>query len=308
MAMRIVPYDDLRDRLGFTRVMHSSFWWAALPERVAESRKLDPRYRDTYGYGMLKDGRLAGFAGVMDIPVRTLDRGVEQAGGIFAVGTLPDAARRGIATRLLERCHAHFREKGYRFSFLFTSHSLVARALYLRLGYADLPRSRDYAGKALKLLPKTKAKKQRGRRPKPDYGRIERLFAEVMGDRDGFTPREPGWVKATVAGQKLNPAEFVVERDGYALVELSRDCIYVTELVARTRAAADRILGKVLAKGRRLVIALYLSEPSQRALYRRHGFTLQRRNYGCLMVKPLGTTPVRRAFSPRSYFSLVDQF
>jgi hypothetical protein len=53
---------------------------------------------------------------------------------------------------------------------------------------------------------------------------------------------------------------------------------------------------------------MYLSEPWQRALFRRHGFTFQRRNYGCLMVKSLGATPFRRAFSPRFYYSLADQF
>jgi GNAT superfamily N-acetyltransferase len=306
--VRIVPYDEVRDGLGFTRVMHSSFWWAALPERIAELRRLDPRYRETYGYALVRDGRVLGFAGVMDIPVRTLDRGVEKAGGIFAVGTLPDMARRGIATRLLERCHQHFRGKGYRFSFLFTSHTLVARSLYVRLGYSDLPRDGEYVGKAVKLLQKSKAKKPKGPRPKPDYGRMERLFAEVLGGRDGFTPREPGWVRAVVRAHHLNPSEFIVERDGYALLEPERDCLYVAELVARNSAAAGRILRRAMARGKRLVVAMYLSEPWQRALFRRNGFNFQRRNYGCLMVKPLGATPFRRAFSPRFYYSLADQF
>ena len=305
--MRIVSYDQLNDPDGFLKLMESAFFWPAHPDRVAEIRKLDERFRDCYGYALVSGRTVAGFVGTADILARTRDGKVEKVLGIHHVATLPGFARKGIAAQLFEHVEDEYRRKSYRFSFLFTSRSLVAWHLYRKLGYRDLP-TLEVAPRAVKLLPK-RPKPKKAKLPKANYRLVERLHAELAGSRSGFSPRNPGWLKALEKSWKPGPGFVVSCRDGYALVEDFRGALWIDEMLCRNRKAYLRILSRLRRRSPQVLVDCMVWDSTLERIYRSQGFRFRRRNYGTLMAKPLVRgISIRQAFGPRFYWTVADQF
>ncbi len=302
--MRIVPYDEIVDPHDFLQLMMAGFWWQVTPERVAEIRRIDPRFREPYGFGAYVGRTLAGFVGTIDLLVRTRDGRTETALGIHHVATRPEFCRQGIAIRLFEHVHNVYRKRGCRFSFLNTARTLVAWSLYRKLGYADLSRPQG----ASLLLPKAKASKRKASTTAADLHRVETMFESVMRGRPGVTVRLPGWPRSRLRRWRLKPASLIVERDGYAFTEPEKDGIWMGELVADSRAAIDRILDRVMAQGKRIITVSDADDPVLKSALRERGFAFSPRSHGSLMAKPLGSTPLHTAFGPRFYYSAVDSF
>lgn len=303
--MHIVAYDELRDPGGFLELMESAFWWAAHPDRVAEIRRYDERFRDPYGFAMLAGRKPVGFVGVADLPVRTRDGKIEKALGIHHVATHPAYARKGIALKLFDHAEDYYRSRGCRFSFLFTGKTLVAWHLYRKLGYEDLP-GMEVAPRACRLFPKQRRAKKPGR-AKVNYRLVEKLHAELTGRRCGFAVRNPGWLKALEKIWKPGPG-VVAGRDGYAIVENFRGALWIDEIMARSRAAYLRILDRLLLRRPEVLVDCSVWDPVLRGIYRERDFRFRRHNYGTLMAKPLAGASVRESFGPRFYFTPVDQF
>ncbi len=305
--MRIVAYDDLRDPDGFLQLMESAFWWAAHPDRVAELRKNDARFRDTYGYALVSGRTVAGFVGVADIPARTRNGKVEKVLGIHHVATLPSYARKGVAVRLFEHVEDLYRKRGYRFSLLYTSRSLVGWHLYRKLGYVDLP-AMEIAPRYHKLFPKAK-KQKKLKHAKPNYRLVEKLHAELARGRTGFAVRNPGWLKALEKTWKPGPGFAVATRDGYAIVEDFRGGLWIDEFLCRNRKAYLRILDRLTLRKPQVLVDCAVWDPVLERIYRERGFKFRRKNYGTLMAKPLVRgLSVRSVFGPRFYWTPVDQF
>lgn len=302
--MRIVPYDEILDPADFLQLMLVGFGWAATPERVEQSRRADARRRDPYGYAAYVGRTLAGFVGTMDIPVRTLDGRVETALGIHHVATRAEFCRQGIAARLFEHAHRVYRERGRRFSFLYTSRSLVAWALYRKLGYVDLPQP----PRAELLLPKRKPARRKNRTTIAELKRVEAMFQAAAKGRTGFAARLPGWPRSRIRLWKLKLADFFVDRDGYAFTETDKDGLWVTEFIAADRAAYERILDRIVAQGKRVLVDVTVHDPVLKSLYRERGFRFRAQSYGSLMALPLGPASLRAAFGPRFFYTSVDQF
>lgn len=305
--MRVVAYDELRSPDGFLQLMEAAFWWPAHPDRVAEIRRLDPRFRDPYGYALLEGRTPVGFVGVADLPTRTRDGKQETVLGIHHVATHPAYARKGIAEKLFGYVEDRYRRLGYRFSFLYTSRSLVAWHLYKKLGYTDLP-AMEIAPRCHKLFPKQK-RATKLKHPKPDYRLVEKLHAELTTDKCGFALRNPGWLKALEKNWKPGPGFVVSCRDGYALVESLRGALYIDEFLCRDRKTYLRILGRLLKRKPELLVDCSVWDPVLLRIYRERGFRFRYRNYGTLMAKPLiRGLSVRSTFGPKFYWTSVDQF
>lgn len=303
--MKVVGYDELDDAYGFIKLMEPAFGWTATPARIARMRRLDQRYADPYGFAALDKGRLVGFVGVMDIQVRTLDRGVETIGGIHGVATDPDFARTGIATRLFPYAHRHFRKKGYRFSFLCTGRNLVGHSLYRRLGYTDTPFDRGLT--AYRIYRPRKAKRRR--KPKrTDYRRIERVFAEVMQDRTGFSVRFPHWARDMAKWQRFKPESAIVRPRGYALFEERQRAIEILEFHAVDHAAYEDVFSRIKARGKAVLCDPYVSDPVLEQVYRREGCEFRSGRWFTVMCKPLARTTFDRAFGDRLAFTWLDAF
>jgi len=305
--VRIIAYDELKDPTQFAILADSAFNWTATPGRVAERRKLDSRYRDPFGFGMLDGRTLAGFVGVMDIKVRTRFGEVISAGGIHNVMTRPDYVRKGIAARLLSRAHTHFRSKGYVFSFLFTLRSLVAWRLYDRLGYVEMPLSGRQAPAVYRVRPVRGRPARLRPRSRLDYSAVERVFDEHWGEKRSAFARDPGWLRGRMKW-RVSARSLIVDREGFAYVETDKDATSIYEFIARSRPAYERLLGRIEALNRPAIVHYLVHDPMLLKLYRLRGFTLRPRAFFVLMAKPLGHLSLRSAFGPGFSWSPFDQF
>ena len=307
--LRVVRYDEVRDPYEFLTLMSQGFGWHAHARRVARIRRADARYRDPYGFFALDGKAVAGFAGTIDLPVRTLDRGLERAGGLFCVATRPDYARRGVARTLVRHAHRHFRERGYRFSFLYTSRSLVAYSLYRQLGYDDVPESAEAAARWVRIFRPGRPAPRRPAKPAPaDVRRAERLFRETTRDWTGFVARPSNWLSVRWKSGSGNPEELLVDAEGYALTGQGWDSTFLFEVVARNQDAYRRIIDRARRLGRPNVVGIRAYDPVLRELYRELGFRPQLAAYGRLMVLPLSPTRFAAAFGDRFRHSPADAF
>lgn len=304
--MRIVGYDELADKAQLAVLGDSAFGWVPTPERTAARRKHDPRYRDTYGYGLLDGQTLVGFVGVLHVNVRSRSGRPIPAGGIHNVMTRPGYIRRGIARRLIERCHDHFRERGCAVSILFTSRSLVAVGLYRQLGYVELPRSGRPAPAAF-LVREVKGKPPKSMRARLDHARLERLY-EQCGARLSDFLREPGWLKGRMTAWQEGAEHLVTDRDGYAYIEAERNLVRVYELVAKDDACRRRLIAKIDRLNRPAVACYVINDPATRRLLVERGYVLRPESFGLLMARSLLDTPLARLLPARFRYSPIDQF
>jgi GNAT superfamily N-acetyltransferase len=306
--MRIVSYDQLRDPVGFAIMSDSAFHAPVAPRQVAERRRHDPRYRDPYGFAMLERGRPVGFVGVLDIKVRTRTGEVVDCGGIHNVMTSPSHARRGIARRLFEHTHDYFRSRGYPFSFLGTSQSLVAWRLYNELGYAEMPLSGKQAPAAY-LLREVKGKLPKPLRSgRPDYSAIEELFGGFWSRRRCTFADGTGWLAGRMEGWHDTAANIIAVPGGFAYVETGHDAVRIYELVARNPRARAGLLGHIERLNRPAIVHYSVNDPTLLGFYRDRGFSFRPRAFYVMMAKSLGRTSLRAAFGTDFSWSPLDQF
>jgi len=306
--MKIVPYDEMNDPAGFALLSDSAFGHPHTPERIARRRKLDPRYRDPFGFAMM-DGRTAiGFIGVLDLKARTRTGKVIPVGGIHNVMTRPDCARKGISARLFERAHGHFLSRGCGFSFLFTARSLVAWHLYRKLGYAEMPLSGRQLPAAYLLRPAKGKPSNPPRRSRPDFDRVERLFAERWGKKRSTFVNGAGWLRGRMKSWNMPASSIVTDRDGFVYTETGKDTVCIYEFVARNRAARERLLNRVESLNRPVTIHYLVRDPALASLYRRRGYLFRPQSFFVCMARPLGKSSLRTAFGPDFAWSPLDQF
>jgi len=306
--VRIVAYDELKDPTQFAILADSAFGSPQTAEQVAERRRHDLRYHGTFGFGMVERSQLAGFVGVVDIRVRTRSGQVISCGGLHHVMTLPAFARRGVAARLIETAHDHFRGQGYDFSFLFTARSLAAWRLYGRLGYRELPLSGKQAPAAYRVRPVKGRQSRLTPDGRLDYARVERLFDESWGDKVSTFAREPNWLKGRIKGWREHDYNVMPDRDGFAYVEAEKDAVRVYELVARNARARERIFAGIEGLNRPVIVHYSINDPALVRFYRDRGFCLRPRAYFVCMARPLGRISLRTAFGRDFSWSPLDQF
>jgi GNAT superfamily N-acetyltransferase len=315
--MRIVSYEKLRDPRDFFELMEACFGEVAAPEHPGLLQRYDERRREEFGFGIYCGRTLASFIGVAKLTVRTRSGETESALGIHHVATHPAFARQGLCRRLFEFVRENYGKAGRRFSFLYTSHSLVARALYCELGYTEIPLSGTRAPRALLILPPT------GERPKrlcptgaaaanrtriADLAVAEKLFAKATAGEAGFVVRPHGWPLSRLKQWKKKLDDVFIDRDGYAFTEPDSFGRRIYEFVARNRAAYVRLLNRISAATRGGLVDYYVRDPILRRIYAERGARFRRETYSSLMVKPLTRATFRSVFGSRFFQSPVDQF
>ncbi len=306
--MKIITFDELKDSYQFLRVMDASFGWCATPQRIAKIRKLDERYKYPFGFCMMEGETLAGFVGVIYIPVKTVDGKIEKVGGIHAVATYPAFIRQGVAKRLMDKAHEHFKQLGFRFSFLWTGKSLVAHSLYEKLGYSDIP-ALNYLPRAYKFLPEKKTRiSKRKKKPAVNLKLISSIYEKAMQNRTGFAVRIKNWVKVAMLEKRFGPKDIILEQDGYALTEFSYDTLFIMEFIANNPKTYHRIIDRLKKKGKLVLLDAFVHDPILFAIYQKLGFRFRYGTYASLMVKPLTDVSFEQAFGDKFYFSQIDGF
>lgn len=306
--MEIVSYEQLRDPRDFFELMEASFGEVAVPEHPGLLQRHDERRKHEFGYGVYRGRTLASFIGVAELTVRTRSGKTESALGIHHVATHPAFARQGLCRRLFEFVHEKYRKAGRRFSFLYTSHSLVARALYCELGYKEIPLSGARAPRALLILLPTRKRPERNRTRIADLAVAEKLFAEAATGEYGFVVRPRGWVLSRLKQWKMKPDYVFIDRDGYAFTNPDKFGRCIEEFIGRNRAAYVRLLDRIVAATRGGLVDYYVRDPILRAIYKERGARFRRETYASLMVKPLTRATFHSVFGPRFFQSPVDQF
>lgn len=304
----VVPYEGLRDPRDFFELMEACFGEVAAPEHPELLRRYDERRAREFGFGIYRGRTLASFIGVAELQVRTRSGDIETALGIHHVATHPAYAQQGLCRQMLDFVHERYSRAGRRFSFLYTSRSLVARSLYDKLGYADIPLAGARAPRALLILP------PRHRRPEPNRTRAadlaiaEKLFAESTAGQVGFVVRQRGWPLARLRQWKQRPADVFVDRDGYAFTEPDTFGRRIYEFITRNRAAYVRLLDRICSATSGGLVDYYVRDPILRRIYAGRGARFRRETNSCLMVKPLARATFRSVFGTRFFQSPVDQF
>jgi predicted acetyltransferase len=306
---KIITFDELKDNYQFLRLMDSAFGFTWHPQDIVKRRKVDERYKYPYGFCLMKGKTLAGFVGVIDIPVKTIDGKIEKSGGIHCVATYPSFNRQGIARELLDVAHRHFQKLGYKFAFLFTSKSLVAYSLYEKLGYQDYtPLNKLF--RAYKIFPKHNQRKEKksAKKIKVHHELIEKVYNRAMQNRTGFATRIKNWSKSIITVKRLEAKNIFLEKDGYAFVDVEPNSAYILEFISETPKTYLKILNRIKKLHSSVLIDSYFSDKRLVKIYKNQGFTLRQGTYFSFMYKPLTSESFEQVFGDKFYLSILDTF
>jgi GNAT superfamily N-acetyltransferase len=219
--------------------------------------------------------------------------------GISDVLTRPAGVGRGFARRLLEEVHVRERERGRKWSFLWTHRTWGAHGLYLKLGYRDVyspPHALRKVRRGTRTAPPSGYRWSVARRPDP--GRSQRILSEATRSRLGFVPRNDsldsirlllGWRKP----ENLRILSFHSDDVGYAYLGddggwyLTANEVVVTS--PEHREAMIRSL-EGLAAGRWLTLQLTSFVRDAEVLLRERKYAVLPASHVVMMAKPLGPT------------------
>ncbi len=307
--IEILPYAELKQKDSLLPVLEQAFGWPFDPARFDRNIKTDPRLRDgSVGFCAVKGGRAIGYVGVMDFTLRTVSGAEEGVGGLYAVATHPGYARQGISTALIARSHEYFMEKGYRFSFLTTSPTIIAHAMYRRLGYFDVA---PFLSAYLGARPRRREVLRRRSPAKPDHDRVLETFRRCVRGKTGFVVRNREYLGMLFKQHEISGTECVVTRRGYVIFKKEKGFTRIGELVAQDSKESLRLIGLVEGMTQKTVVGR-LGIPDSVDLdraYRSQGFTVLKESHSVLMVKELvADAPFAEHFGSRFYMSALDHF
>jgi len=304
--MRIATYRELQSKDELLPLFQHAFWWPFNPKEFEKIIKADPRLQDSpVGYAAIKNKHLVGFVGVMDIATCTLQGSEENVGGIWGVVTHPAHARKGIFTALMQRSHEYFREKGYNFSLLNTSKSLIAYALYQKLGYRDV----IVYPSAYKVIKETrKATKKSGKKTKLDWNKILEIYNQVTQDKTGFVVRSTQYGKMLETRKRIQPGKSIVTDKGYALLKEDTGNVAVQEIIALTKEEVSKLITQIEGKAAKAVIAEAVLDNDLQRAYLSRGFMFLEDSYDLLMFKPLTNASFTEVYGNEFYAAATDYF
>ena len=303
-----MSYRELEQKGSLLPLMEQAFGWPFEEHEYAKTIKSDPRLKDgAVGFCGVEGDKTLGFVGVHDFATRTVDGEVENAGGVFAVATLPGYTRQGICTRLLTRAHDYFRDRGYRFSFLTAGQPSAAHALYCKLGYSDVTSFLS----AYKLKPKGKTQKAKPEKTRQwDFDRILSFYADYVRGRTGFVVRDAAYMKALIRQYAITARECRTTQHGYVIFKKEKKHARVRELIARDEKEMHQLIELVERQAQNVVIGrVPVGDPVLSQVYRSRGFTVLAKGHGVLMVKELvPDASFSESYGDRFYMSALDHF
>jgi len=310
--MEILTHKEIESKEALLPLMDNAFGWPFNPRMYERLVKIDPRLRNSLvGFCAVENGRAIGYVGVMDLATRTLNGNVEYVGGIYGVATLPSHARKGISTALMNRVHEHFRERKYRFSFLCTSHTLVAYTMYQKLGYTDLLERPS----AYKVLNQKKAKATMEQRSgKLDFDKLLRVYNEFVKDKTGFVIRDKAYLTMLKKTSYFGGKDCIIEEDGYVILRNNvggtwSKATWIRELVALNPKEMNRLLGLVEAKAKDLIMDRYVLDKALLQVYKSRGYMIEKRSHIVIMVKPLtADASFKQTYGDKFYLMDLDSF
>jgi len=310
--MEILTHREIESKETLLPLMDNAFGWPFNPRMYERLVKIDPRLKNSpVGFCAVENGRAIGYVGVMDLATRTLNGNPEYVGGIYGVATLPSHARKGISTALMNRVHEHFRERNYRFSFLCTSHTLVAYTMYQNLGYTDLL-ERPSVYKVLNQKKVKAAVKQR--KGKLDFDRLLKIYSEFVKDKTGLVVRDKAYLTMLKKTGYFSGKDCIIEEDGYVIFRSNwggtwTKATWIRELIALNAKQMDRLVGFVEAKATDLIMDRDVLDKALLQVYKSRGYMIEKRSHVVIMVKPLtADASFKKTYGDKFYLTDLDFF
>lgn len=305
--MKIVTYRELEPKDDIMMLMELAFWWPSSPKDFEERINSDLRLKNgPVGFCAVEDGRLAGFVGVMDIPTKTVSGETEIIGGIWAVGTNPDFARLGICKNLMESAHDSFRSQKYRFSFLCTSRTIIAYAIYQKLGYTEVEAVNQFKG-VYKVLDKIESGgKNVGSALNPE--KIYQFYERFVEDKTGFVIRQKDFVTMFAKRKRFDEGKSIQKEKGYALVAERQNVIRIQDLVALDDTTYQELVDEIEQTAKSGVINRLVADERLLGIYKSKGYRVQKEDDSVLMIKNLTDADVDKVYGKSFYIGALDWF
>jgi len=246
-----VYFDEITDPYQVTLLLQLSLFFTATPKVLEEMRANDGRYTREFGiFALAKDGTVAAGHLLMRIPTETTTERLD-VGGVNAVATRPDFARRGIMTSIMSETHQYFRDQNLELSFLTTSERLGAMTMYQHLGYVELDRSHvAFKDPGQPRTPTPSAATVRAF-SEEDVQDVDRIYREVVTGSYGFIHRPENFLKARkYAAMEIKPKEnlrIVLQGDrttGYAYWDSNPRLSEAHEIIALNRESFHALLAE----------------------------------------------------------------
>jgi GNAT superfamily N-acetyltransferase len=282
--MRILEYDDV-DPLKAMAVPQLALDFPMSPEKVAYLRQTDPRPFPCLAIYAVEDDLVLGQVGIFRLPMVSVD-GREDVGGIWAVSTHPQFAKRGVASRLLEEAHTRMRQAGLRYSTLGTNRYRVAYNLYRRHGYLE---TNVWAKALARWEAAHQPTRLRAEPPGPEgHDLVDKIFTDIAREYLGFSRRHLPF--APLRRVPLSDIWILRENKhivGYALAHADQMMLAINNLVLKPAISPLEAIAAVAAELRSGYIQVNISRPVEMDSLQRAGFQVVRPTWDGFMVKPL---------------------
>ena len=284
-TLNIVEYNDV-DPMSVLHLTMLALDFPLTPEHAAHIRCTDPRPFPCFTVNAVENDVVLGQVGVFRLPMISTE-GREDVGGVWAVSTHPDYARRGIASTLLDEAHTRMREAGLRFSTLGTDRSRVSYRLYQRHGYVDM---NVWATALTHWETAHQPTRLYAQPPGPDgYDFVEKLFVDLASDYLGFAWR---YIPFARLRDKVKLDEIWILREnntvvGYVFAHKVNSLLLINVQVLRTDIHVTEAIAAITSQLKAPYVQVSMSRPSDIDSLRRAGWQVAHPDWGAFMVKPL---------------------
>jgi GNAT superfamily N-acetyltransferase len=282
--MKILEYNDV-DPLKVMYINQLALDFALTPELAAHIRQSDPRPFPGLAVYAVEDDTVLGQVGIFHLPMISTE-GREDVGGIWAVSTHPQYARRGVASRLLEEAHIRMRQAGLRFSTLGTNRYRVAYHLYRQNGYME---TNVWATALARWETAHQPTRLRARPLGPEgYDLVEQIYQNIAKDYLGFAWRHTPFARLRL----VNLADIWILSEnsrliGYAFARVDSTTLAISNLVLQQGIDAAEAIAAVAAELKSGYVQVKLSRPVEVSSLRQAGYHVAHPTWGGFMIKPL---------------------
>jgi ribosomal protein S18 acetylase RimI-like enzyme len=312
--MKILEYDEV-DGQQVLELSITCFGWFLGPNEVKTIRRVDERVPDYFALYAVEKEEILSQVGVVTLETQC-DYGVEKVGFIWGVCTKSNAARKGVAGKLMEEAHARLAAEGIRYSFLGTGKSLVAYNLYKKLGYEDF-----ISMERMLMVSKNKKQNDVAFSISKENKTIVDLFREYSKDLLGFIKRPNNFLEVRKAWSWMpydTVGVFSVDEEpvGYLVASREGKNLKIRELCCPKVEDFQRCVA-ALELEFDLDSVLYDSNMGTHGLeaIRKSGFKVLQGSWGVLMVKDLKEahtiSDIRRSYGvdgARFHMTSIDEY
>jgi predicted acetyltransferase len=205
----------------------------------------------------------------------------------------------------MDRAHDYFEEKKYPFSFLLTNRTIIAYALYRKMGYTEIEKFSQYPT-AYKVLRKDEAEKRFQAELKPE--KIHQLYFDYVKDKTGFVVRQKDFINVFLGWKNFDDKKPIQEQSGYALIAEMRGSVRIRELISLDYQTYSKLLDQVESIAEAGVVDRLVADENLLEIYKARGYNIQKGDHLTFMVKKLGELEFQENYGDKFHIRALDFF